>query len=246
MGDDDDTGAFYSFKQRVVYSLFRGAARVGLRLSMPLGQMEDLLRLAYFREARVERGMLLPDVARVFGKSLRTVASVSKTFQSDFFAPEDQLAFRRAIVRHLDDQPMSRDALVALWPERADVGVAIDDLMREGKVAEVDGLLIREPSQVEFFDDGSSDRQIDGLNRQMDILASAVWQRVVERRTDGSAAARSYVFDASEQDFDALVAELQQTLRDRAIEADSAANKRGISVRRAVTFSATTLDEDVP
>ena len=72
-------------------------------------------------------------------------------------------------------------------------------------------------------------------------MAETVWNRWVEPGTP--AAARTYVFHASEADFDAIVADVLARLRERAIAADADAQPE--ARRRGITLAATTL-EDAP
>ena len=69
------------YKQRIVFSLLRAAARVGVRLGMPLKQMALLQEMACFREARLTQGMKLDAIAELFDKSLRTVSSLNHQTQ---------------------------------------------------------------------------------------------------------------------------------------------------------------------
>ncbi|MEM6929077.1 MAG: hypothetical protein AAF602_19215, partial [Myxococcota bacterium] len=94
---DDPSRGFLELKQRVVYSLMRAAARVGVRLQLPLKSVTSLLQMAYFQEAREARGLNLDAIAALFGTSLRTVSTLHHRFRSDFFAPEQEVALRRAI-----------------------------------------------------------------------------------------------------------------------------------------------------
>ena len=235
---------FLEYKQRVVYSLLRAAARVGLRLLLPLGTMESLLQMAYFQEARESRKLKLDEIASLFGKSLRTVSSLHNKFRGDFFAPERAVAFRRAIAALVNHAPADETRLRAAFPDVSEVelGAALDDLLREGTIVRSGPSFRRNPDAHEFLGTDVRER-VDGLNRQMDVVAAAVWHRLV----DGSsrpAQARSYVFDASDDDLRGAIEAVDRLLRDRAIAADRAAEASGAGSRVGITFAAAPLEED--
>lgn len=237
---------FLEVKQRVVYSLFRAAARVGVRLRLPLDQMETLLRMAYFEEARARSGLDLGAIAAVFGKSLRTVSSLHHQYRGDFFAPEHEVALRRAIAAAVDERAHTADELVARFADRPapDVLAAIDDLVRERKIVRHDERLARNPEDHDFFDEADIVARVDGLNRQMDIVAETVWQRLLADAASRDAVARSYVFHARDGDYAALHEAVLDTLRRRAIAADDAAKAEGGGRRFGLTLAAAPLPEE--
>ncbi len=240
--DLDQPGGFLEYKQRLVFSLYRAACRVGIRLGMPLEQMERLLRMAYLREAREEQGLDLKSVASIFGKSLRTVSTLHQRYQSDFFSPEEQVQLRRDIAGVVNARARTLDELVPVFPgvQRASLLVAIDDLVREGRLRRDGDVLRRNPLDHDFYDPSDASRRVDGLNRQMDILAATVWQRLVEN--DDAPIARSYVFDANDDDYERLVRELLAKIRDDAIAADAAAQDADARVRRGITLAAVDME----
>lgn len=237
-------GLFFEYKHRLVYSLFRAAARVGLRLQVPLDQMSSLLEMAYFEEARERHGFELERIAQVFGKSLRTVSSLHRRYRGDFFAPERELAFRRDVANTLKERPLDDEALAKRFSGREqDLPSALGDLAHEGRILRRGELWVRNPEDHDFFSGAGFTGRIDGLNRQMDILAETVWERLVASAPAERAAARSYVFDASPKKFEKLVADALELLRERAIEADVHVRNGAPGVRRGVTLAASTLEE---
>lgn len=240
----DADGGFLEFKQRVVYSLLRAAARIALRFKLPLGQLETLTQMAYFEEARHQQGLRLDEIAELFGKSLRTVSSLHNRFRGDFFAPEREVTFRRAIAALVNHAPLDAARLRAAFPDAADVemAAALDDLVRERKITRVGDAWRRHPDAHEFTGQDVAAR-IDGLNRQMDILAATVWRRLVEP-SPRPALARTLVFHASDPDFAALIAEIEAVARERAIAADTAYEQTHAGGQVGLTFAAAPLEED--
>jgi transcriptional regulator with XRE-family HTH domain len=234
---------FYGYKQRIVFSLLRAAVRVAQRLDVPLDQLVGLLEMAAFREAREQQGLELAEIAGRFGKSLRTVSSLNRRFRGDFFSAEDEVALRREVAMSLDRAPAARDVLATRFPAISAEALrgAVHDLLREGRVLETEGVLRRDPEMHDFFDATDIAARVDGLNRQMDIVADTVWNRWIE--PGKQATARTYVFTSSDADFDALVADVLARVRERAIAADAAGDPD--ARRRGLTLAATTL-EDAP
>ena len=238
--------AFLEYKHRVVYSLLRAAVRVGFRLHLPLSQMVDLLQMASFQEARETRRLDLAAIAALFGKSPRTITTLSQRFKSDFFAPEHEVQLRRDLAAALATRPRTEAQLRESFRERSDAEItaALEDLLRGRRILREGDQLHRNPEDHDFFDETNLVGRIDGLNRQMDVLADTVWRRLIEPE-GGAAAARSYVFAARDDEFDALVRDVLAVLQTRAIAADADAQDKGSGKRRGITIAATDL-EDLP
>ena len=236
--------AFLEYKHRVVYSLLRAAVRVGFRLHLPLAQMVDLLEMAFFQEARETRGLELAAIAKLFGRSLRTVTTLNQRFRGDFFAPEHEVQLRRDLAATLAEQPRTEALLREAFAERseAELTAALEDLLRGRRILRDGDQLRRNPEDHDFFDETNLVGRIDGLNRQMDVLADTVWRRLIEPE-GGTAAARSYVFAARGDEFDALVADVLAVLQARAIAADASAQEKGSGTRRGITIAATDLED---
>ncbi len=242
----DPAEGFLRWKHRVVYSLLRGAVRVSLRLQLPMDAVVELLRMAYFQEARDVKGLDLAVIAELFGKSLRTVSSLHHRYREDFFAPEREVAFRRELAAALAAGPRTRDELGEAFADRgaAELEAALADLVRDGRVLRADGRWHRNPEDHDFFAGADASARIDGLNRQVDILTETAWARLLAPQAPRSALARSYVFAATPDDFAALQEELLAFLRARAIAVDAAAHEQGVHNRTALTLAATVLEDE--
>ena len=236
---------FLEYKQRIVYSLLRAAARVGLRLRLPLDQLTDLLRLAVFEEAREAKGLDLAQIAALFGKSLRTVSSLHHQFRSDFLSPEHERQLRRDMAAALNDGPCTHDELLARFPgnKPLELAAAIDDLVRERIVLREQERLRRNPEAHDFFSEGDIVARVDGLNRTMDVLAEAVFRRLLEPSADPSAIARTYVFAADTATFQRFTEGLLARIREDAITADDAARQAGRPQLHAITLAATPMED---
>ena len=74
--------------------------------------------------AREAHGLGLSEIAELFGRSLRTVSSLHHRYRSDFFAPEEQVEFRRQVAAMLAKAPMSAEGIVDAFPKHGSVEVA--------------------------------------------------------------------------------------------------------------------------
>ena len=238
-------GSFLNYKQRILYSLFRCVCRISLRLSMPLAQITELFQMAYFHEARQVKGLGLSQVASLFGKSLRTVSNLHHRYRGDFFAPEQEVQLRRELALKIEQSPINHQELADAFPDIKDVELvtAVDDLLREKRVLQDGERYRRNPEDHDFFSETDISARVDGLNRQMDIVAEAVWKRFFEESSPGTATARSYVFQGTPEDFGAMQEALTTFLRDQAIAVDDAAQTASTSTRCAITLAATPLEE---
>ncbi|MBA2320506.1 MAG: hypothetical protein H0V89_05060, partial [Deltaproteobacteria bacterium] len=113
-------------------------------------------------------------------------------------------------------------------------------LMRERVLVDDGGMLRRNPEVHSFFDEQDLSARVDGLNRQMDVIAETVWTRWIEQRP--GATARTFAFNASEADFETIVREVVDRVRERAIAAD-AAGRVETTKRRGITLAATNLED---
>lgn len=235
--------SFLAYKQRVLYSLFRAVARLGIRLTMPLDQMVELFRMAYFQEAREQQGLELEPISRLFGKSLRTVSSLHRRYRTDFFEPEREVQFRRELADLLARGPVEREALAERF-DTAQLEAAVTELLIEGRIVETEQGLARNSDDHDFFEPDNLNARVDGLNRQQDILAETVWQRLLSVDPPTSSVARSYVFAATDPDFQQLVDQLLDRLRHDCVAADIAAREIGQDNRRAITLATATLENE--
>lgn len=245
MANSEKSG-FLNYKQRIIYSLFRAVSRIGMRLSMPLEPMLKLFQMAYFHEARSERGLGLHEVADLFGKSLRTVSSLHNRYRGDFFAPENDVQLRRDLAGRLASGPKNEEELAKDFNhiKAVELAAALEDLVRERRILRDGSLFRRNPEDHDFFSESDILARVDGLNRQMDIVAEAVWHRFLDVESDRPAMARSYVFAGENAEFAAMLEKVSTYIRDRAIEVDESAVIAGGSQKRAITFAAATLKEE--
>ncbi|MEE2829572.1 MAG: hypothetical protein VX498_10320, partial [Myxococcota bacterium] len=199
--------------------------------------------MAYFREARSVHGMKLEQIALLFEKSLRTVSSLNRRYKDDFFKPERDVAFRRAIAALVNHAPTTREGLEGAFPgaSPAELDAALEDMVRGGILDQEGALYRRSPGGYSFVAEEDFIARVDGLNRQMDVLAETAQSLFVEGGSPGRA--RTWVFQSSPADFAALISELEQRTRSAAMKADQSAEEVGDGVTYGVTFAAAPMKE---
>ncbi len=137
---------------------------------------------------------------------------------------------------------MTRDELAEAVGGGARLDAALTELVVQGRIARCGDRFTRNPDDHDFFAADDLDARVDGLNRQQDVLAEAVWQRQPTPAPPAGTVARTYVFAATDADMERLVGEVLAGLRRRCISADVAARDQDVHNRRAITLATATLE----
>lgn len=237
-------------QRRLVYTLLQPAVAMCRRFSMSLDVLEQLARLAYFEELRGDGGLTQAEVARIFGRSRRTVVGVERQFQSDFLAPARDVGIDRQLEEALAMGPLTaaevaervREAL-----ELDEVEERLETLARAGRARVTsDGGVRRYLLQHRFQSLVRDDMlaRIDGLRHQLGVLAAAVRARFVRKNGDHRpSAARTVSFLGTAADVEAMASELIRAARLRAIDVEENALTEGGYERYAVTLAVAPLEE---
>lgn len=216
---------------RLVYSLLKPAVRVAARAHLPMGQVLDLLQLAYFEELRRHHPRELNVIAERLELSLRTVSTLSRRLKEVFFAAETRVQPARRIAALLQEKPRTLAELKRAAPELGDKAVKRAlDFLRDNSWVDVEKRSYKLSSSLRSYIDETITRRIDGLNNQMEILAASVWQRFME--SDDTAIGRSWVFSARPEDLREFLAETVRKLRHSAIDLEESALSEGGTLER--------------
>ena len=217
-----------------------------MRLQMPIGQMEALFQMAYFREAREVQDLDLNTISELFGKSLRTVSSLHRRFRGDFFSPEQEAEFMLDVAERLNRKPSTFAELTAAFEDRNQYELenALRDLMKDKHILLIEGVYRRNPAEMDYFSESDTVRRIHSLNRQMDIVAETVWQRFLsDEEASSEAMERSFLFSADAADYVELKKDLMEWLTQRLIAIDAKAQEAGVDNRLGLVFSVAELEE---
>ncbi len=233
-------------QRRLVYALLKPAMRLCRAFRLPLGSVEELCRMAYFEEIRLQGNASQAQTALLMGKSLRTVGNLEKQYRTDFLAPETELEHARQVEGAFDDEPLPLETVCDAVPhiDPDEVERILDGLVNVGRVhlhgANGGRQYVLDPSFVSLVRD-DVDTQIDGLRHQLDVIVAAVRARFFDRQRP--ALARTLTFVADPEEMEALGDAFVLDLRRRCIEAEEAALKRKGHGRYAVTFVLTPMND---
>ena len=236
-------------QRRLAYSLFKPAAEICRRLSVPLDTVEQLCRLAYFEELR-RGGTTQAEVAKVFGRSRRTVIGVERQFNSDFLAPEKEVDLNRRVEEVLATGPVTAAELaerVGADPEV--VRRMVDGLVGAGRAESRGVAPTGEPRFVlsERFQSLVRDdllARITGLKHQLEVISAAVRQRFLPvDGEDRPSVARTVSFVGTPEDTERFMNELIRSVRLGAIDVEESGLKKGGYERYAVTFVGAPVEE---
>lgn len=228
---------------RLVFSLLQAAARLAARVAMPLGQLTDLMRTAYFLELRRRHPRDLATVAEHLGVSIRTAGTLNRELKGDFFTPETAVEPVRRVTTALLGRPLSYDALATeTGLEPAEVKRAVAQLVELGWV-EVAGEVVALSTSLRSYVTDDLQRRIDGVNHQLAVIADSVWARFVRGNAE-TAAGRTWTFVARPEEVEAALATTLTQLREQAVALESSALASGARERFALTVAVTPIEED--
>lgn len=228
---------------RLVFSLLQAAARLAARVAMPLGQLTDLLRTAYFLEYRRRHPRDLATVAEKLGVSIRTAGTLNRELKGDFFTPETAVEPVRRVTTALLGRPLTLDGLSAeTGLDAAEVKRAVAQLVELGWV-EVTGDSVRLSTSLRTYVTDDLQRRIDGVNHQLAVIADSVWARFV-RGNGETATGRTWSFVAKPEEVERAVAVTLAQLREQAVALEDSALADGVRERFAITVAVTPIEED--
>jgi DNA-binding XRE family transcriptional regulator len=236
------TATLPELKRRLLYRLFQPAVGLARQLHVPLDEIEQLCRLAYFEELRRTEGLTQAEVAKRVGRSLRTVTALERELQSDFLAPAAEVELARRVEEALGAGPASLDELVLR--------------LGSAPAEQVQGLVAQLCTAGHVFSDGQvppryaltqrfqslvhSDllARLDGLKHQLEVLSAVVKRRFFPDAADSRpSVARTLAFVGRSEDVEHFAKELVQLVRHRAVDLEEKALGAPPHDRYAITFA---------
>lgn len=179
-----------------MFALLAPAVRLAFTFGIPLRELCDWLRLAYFQETR-RRGQRMREAARTLDVSMRTVAMLSSELKQNFLDAQQQVGLPRRVEFMLWAAPLSaarlRQVLRGIEPGAVDR--ALETLLEQGRIREVPGRTTRYEvvrSEFRLVDEKGWLARIDGLENFMGTVANAVYGRFF--RNEPRAFARTLSF----------------------------------------------------
>lgn len=212
---------------RVVAATLAPALSLARAMALPLDDLEELVTTGYFREAR-ERGWSMRAIARRFGKSLRSVTTLSQRARRTGQAASrsEVIGRRRRTIAWLGSRPGATRAELhvglgqTIHPKTLDETLA--DLLDEGVLEEHDERLRVHAAYVDMVQDDLAHR-LDSLRHFLDAVTLVVQRRFFAVHEPGVAFARTITFSAPRDEVEALWTEAFARLHAAAVAADERA-----------------------
>lgn len=206
---------------------------------LPLDDVQALVATGYFREMR-SRGYSLRAVARRFGKSLRTVATLSKlaSAQTTFAQLGERITLQRKLVAHLSRHAGATRSHLPRAMTGSDataVHDALAQLISDAVVIDEGGKL-RVTASLLMLTGSGLDQRLDSVRHFLDACTQTLYQRFFTADTDDHAFARVLSFSATPEDLKRLSAEHYESLKNGVVAADERAAAATDAVQSAVVF----------
>ncbi len=206
---------------------------------LPLDDVQTLVATGYFREMR-SRGHSLRAVARRFGKSLRTVATLSKQTaeQGRFAQLGERMTLQRKLVAHIaNGGSVTRAhlprAMGIVTPE------LIDDVTRQliedGIVIE-DGGKLRVVADLLLLTGSTLDQRLDSVRHFLDACTQMLHERFFVPGSDQQAFARVLSFAALPEELAQIGKAHYAALAEAVVQADARASQQADATPASVVF----------
>lgn len=215
-------------------------------VGLPLDDLQQLVADGYFRELRL-RGLSLEQVARRFGKSKRTVATISKRSheQGPLLDESRRLGWQRQVVRLTSVEARTAEAI-----RREVVGVDAERIEEELEQMVESGLLERDEEgryraavlHVSFARE-DVDARIESLRHFLQTVAHVLYRRFFRPEAGTEAFARVLTFSAAPDALARLRERIYDQLKREAIAADAEAPEN--TAQGSVVFAAVTTPTDL-
>lgn len=229
---DPNSIPYQEYLMRVLFSAFAPAVRLGLELNYPLDTIKEMMTLALWKEAKAKHSTINL-ISLVFGKSTRTLKSLSARYNKGHFFEQSETNLCRQIEDLLQRRPMSLDELSKRLPhfqEFDGAHLAVKMLLREGRISEEltpEGLKVYVPiprhHNVYSHD---WEPRIDALSEHLDAVAETLRRRFLESSPDAHSTARTFTFQANPEEIEAFKEDLLTFLRERTQALEDSARAR--------------------
>lgn len=228
--DQVEEGAipYPEYLMRVLFTAFAPAVKLGLELNYPLDTIKEMMTLALWKEAKAKHSTINL-ISLVFGKSTRTLKSLSARYNKGHFFEQSETNLCRQIEDLLQRRPMGLEELSKRLPNFQEFDgayLAVQMLLREGRISEElqNGKVVYTPISRHhnlFSDDW--ELRIDALSEHLDAVAETLRRRFLESSPDERSAARTFTFQARPEDLDEFREGLLSFIREKTRELEERA-----------------------
>lgn len=231
---EDGAIPYPEYLMRVLFTAFAPAVKLGLELNYPLDTIKEMMTLALWKEAKAKHSTINL-ISLVFGKSTRTLKSLSARYNKGHFFEQSETNLCRQIEDLLQRRPMGLEELSKRLPNFQEFDgayLAVQMLLREGRISEEirDGRVVYTPIPRHhnlFSDDW--ELRIDALSEHLDAVAETLRRRFLESSPDAQSAARTFTFQARPEDLDEFREELLAFIREKTQELEARADEAKFS-----------------
>lgn len=213
-----ETIPYQEYLLRVLFASFQPAVKLGLELNYPLDTIKEMMTLALWKEAKAKHNTINL-ISLIFGKSTRTLKTLSARYNRGRFFQQSEMNLCRQVEDLLQKRPMCIDELSRRLPhynEFDGASLAIQMLLKTGRVSEEvkDGKIVYVPitRHHNLYSDNWEAR-IDALSEHTAAIAETLRLRFLESTPDPRAVARTFTFQAREEDILEFQEELLKFIR---------------------------------
>lgn len=236
---------------RILFASFYPAVKMAVDFNYPLDTVKDMMTLALWREAKAKHSTINV-ISLIFGKSTRTVKALSARFNKGGYFNLTETNLMRRVEDLLRQRPMTMDELAERLPhcnEFDSTRLAVEALVREGRIAEVPGRqghrsrYVMVPRHTDLYSDAGWEHRIDALYEHLEVVTETVRRRFLSD-SPNDAAARTFTFRARQEDVEAFREALFAFIREQANEMERRAEGDDDANVYAVYSGVTSTDAD--
>lgn len=226
MSESEQRVSPVDMRLRVLCAALQPAMVLARVMSLSLDDVQAIVATSYFRELR-GRGLSLRAIARRLGKSLRTVATLSKrTAQAPIpFALGQRIEWRRELAWKLARRgALPREKLCRTLADCSaqQASKEIDQLIDEGIISERGGMLALSVDYLNLIA-ADADSRIASLQHFLDVITQVIYRRFFDVPGDAEAFARVLSFSAPGQGLIELRQRSYEQMREAVIALDDPA-----------------------
>ena len=205
---------------RVLFTSFYPAVKLGLDLNYPLDTIKDMMTLALWKEAKAKHNTINL-ISLIFGKSTRTLKSLSARYNRGRFFEQSETNLCRQIEDLLHQRPMTAEELSDRLPQYNEFDgtmLAIKMLLRSGRITEElhEGKLCYIPiDRHHNLYSQDWEIRIDALSEHLEAISETLRLRFLEDHPSDEAAARTFTFKADQKDIEQFRDELFDFIRQK-------------------------------
>jgi hypothetical protein len=212
---------------KVVATMLEPALSLAHLMALPLDDLLELVATGYFREAEA-RGLSQGAIARRFGKSVRTIATLKNRSRatSKLLERSRRLAVRRRLLTEIDRiGPAGIEAIARTVPRtaRSTLERELDALVAQGLVVCGEDGYRTATGHVNVVR-AEIDARLDSLRHFLEAVTRAAYRRFYTPAQMGIALARVLSFSSDASRLADLSERQYEGLRSAVLEADAAAD----------------------